>query len=234
MYARTVGQYLFSLYESLNIHFGDLHWWPGESPFEVIVGAILTQNTAWHNVEIAIEKLKSKGLLHPEKILETEDESLTELIRPSGYYRVKTRRLKSFVQYLRDEYDGSLDRMFAEDLWHLREKLLRVKGIGEETADSILLYAGEKPIFVVDTYTRRILQKHGIICEDASYGNIQKLFMTHLSQSVPLYKQYHALLVNTGKTFCTKTPRCKGCPLDKFNYPELGKVIWSNACPNWP
>lgn len=217
MHACTVGQCLSSLYELLNTYFGDLHWWPGESPFEVIVGAILTQNTAWHNVEIAIEKLKSKGLLHPERILETEDESLTELIRSSGYYRVKTRRLKSFVRYLRDEYDGSLDRMFAEDLWHLREKLLRVKGIGEETADSILLYAGEKPIFVVDTYTRRILQKHGIICKDASYGDIQKLFMTHLPQSVPLYKQYHALLVNTGKTFCTKTPRCKGCPLDKFH-----------------
>ncbi|MDI6776086.1 MAG: endonuclease III domain-containing protein [Syntrophales bacterium] len=222
MYARTVGQCLFSLYDSLNIYFGDLHWWPGESPFEVIVGAILTQNTAWHNVEIAIDKLKSKGLLHPERILETENEILAELIRPSGYYRIKTRRLKSFVQYLHEEYDGSLERMFLEDFRHLREKLLRVKGIGEETADSILLYAGEKPIFVVDAYTRRILQRHDIICEGASYGEIQKLFMTHLPHSVPLYKQYHALLVNTGKTFCTKTPRCEGCPLHKFNYTNMG------------
>ena len=206
---------LFPLYESLNAHFGDLHWWPGESPFEVIVGAILTQNTAWRNVEIAIKKLKAKGLLHPEGLLTIRDDVLEELIRSSGYYRVKTRRLKSFVLYLHEEYDGSLERMFLEDFRHLREKLLRVKGVGEETADSILLYAGEKPIFVVDAYTRRILQRHGIISEDASYGEIQKLFMTHLPHSVPLYKQYHALLVNTGKTFCTKTPRCGGCPLNK-------------------
>ena len=210
------GQYLFPLYESLNAHFGDLRWWPGESPFEVVVGAILTQNTAWRNVEIAIKKLKAKGLLHPEGLLTTRDDVLEELIRSSGYYRVKTGRLKSFIRYLYDEYDGSIERMFLEDFRHLREKLLRVKGIGEETADSILLYAGEKPIFVVDAYTRRILQRHDIICEGASYGEIQKLFMTNLPHSVPLYKQYHALLVNTGKTFCTKTPRCEGCPLHKF------------------
>jgi len=217
MYACTAGQYLFPLYESLNIYFGDLHWWPGDSPFEVIVGAILTQNTTWHNVEIAIKKLKAKELLHPGRLMETEDDVLAELIRSSGYYNVKTRRLKSFVQYLCDEYDGSLDRMFAEDLWHLRETLLRVKGIGEETADSILLYAGEKPVFVVDAYTRRILQRHGFSCKDAGYGEIQALFMTNLPNNVPLYKQYHALLVNTGKTFCNKTPRCEGCPLGGFN-----------------
>lgn len=213
--ACTHGQYLFSIYESLNVYFGDLHWWPGESPFEVIVGAILTQNTAWRNVEIAIKKLKAKRLLHPERLLAAEDDVLAELIRSSGYYHVKTRRLKSFVQYLYKEYDGSLERMFAEELRFLREKLLRVEGIGEETADSILLYAGDQPIFVVDAYTRRILQRHGIICRDAGYRKIQELFMTHLPPDVPLYKQYHALLVNTGKAFCARTPRCEGCPLYK-------------------
>ncbi|MDO8784868.1 MAG: hypothetical protein Q7J12_01490, partial [Syntrophales bacterium] len=127
-----------------------------------------------------------------------------------------TGRLRSFIRYLYDEYDGSIERMFLEDFRRLREKLLRVKGIGEETADSILLYAGGKPIFVVDAYTRRILHRHGITSEDSSYGEIQELFMTHLPPDVSLYNQYHALLVNTGKTFCTKTPRCEGCPLYKF------------------
>ena len=204
---------LFLIYELLDAYFGDLHWWPGDSPFEIIVGAILTQNTAWRNVEIAIGCLKSKGLLYPEGILETEDEVLADLIRSAGYYNIKTRRLKSFIRYLNEEYGGSLDGMFSEDLWTLREKLLAVKGIGEETADSILLYAGHKPIFVVDAYTRRILQRHDLIQDGDTYADIQRLFMNHLPRSVPIYNQYHALLVNAGKHFCSKSPRCDGCPL---------------------
>ena len=212
------GHYLLAIYKTLNAHFGDLNWWPGNSPFEVIVGAILTQNTAWRNVEKAITRLKSKELLYPAGILEIDDSTLANLIRPAGYYNIKTRRLKSFIRFLYDEYGGKLDNMFAEDLWRLRGKLLTVKGIGEETADSILLYAGRKPIFVVDAYTRRVLQRHDIIRSDATYGEIQNLFMTHLPHSVPLYNQYHALFVNTGKLFCTRNPRCDGCPLQSQVY----------------
>jgi endonuclease III related protein len=207
------GQNLFAIYETLNAHFGDLHWWPGDSPFEVIVGAILTQNTAWRNVERAIFKLKSERLLSPEAILKIDDRILADLIRPAGYYNVKTQRLKSFIKFLYDEYNGDLCNMFAEDLWHLREKLLKVKGIGEETADSILLYAGNKPVFIIDAYTRRILQRHDIIQRDATYKDIQSLFMTNLPQNASLYNQYHALLVNTGKSFCNSSPRCDVCPL---------------------
>jgi len=209
----TQGKHLLIIYETLNRYFGDLRWWPGETPFEVIAGAILTQNTNWGNVKIAIDKLKSSGLLSPEKLLGTSDEVVAELIRSSGYYNVKTRRLKAFLQFLCGEYEGDVERMFEEDLWDLRDRLLGIKGIGEETADSILLYAGNKPVFVVDLYTRRILQRHNIINGNPGYGEIQKLFMDSLPSSTQLFNQYHALLVNTGKYFCKTAPRCRGCPL---------------------
>jgi endonuclease III related protein len=208
-----INQRLLLIYELLNSYFGDLHWWPGESPFEVIVGAILTQNTNWKNVEKAIGNLKATGTLSPERILMADDHILADMIKSSGYHNVKARRLKAFVRYLHEEFSGSLDRTFSEDLGTLREKLLAIKGIGEETADSILLYAGNKPIFVVDAYTRRILERHDLIHAGETYTNIQNLFMNHLPQSVSLYNQYHALLVNTGKYFCKKAPQCMGCPL---------------------
>jgi len=204
---------LLSIYEILNAHFGNLHWWPADSPFEVILGTILTQNTAWRNVENVIIRLKKSDLLSPEGIRKVEDHVLANLIKSSGYYLIKTKRIKSFINFIYEEYGGDLDIMFAEDLLSLREKLLKVKGIGEETADSILLYAGNKPIFVVDTYTKRILMRHNLIHTDATYKEIQRLFMNHLPHSVPLFNQYHALLVNTGKNFCTVTPQCVGCPL---------------------
>lgn len=204
---------LLLIYDLLDAHFGDLRWWPGDSPFEVIVGAILTQNTAWRNVEIAIDNLKSKEVLSPEGILATEDAVLAELIRSSGYHNVKAGRLKSFVRYLYEEYGGNLAGMFSENIRTLRDKLLTVRGIGEETADSILLYGGGKPIFVIDAYTRRILERHDIVRADATYTDVQKMFMDNIPQNVALYNQYHALLVNTGKHFCRKTPRCHECPL---------------------
>jgi endonuclease III related protein len=204
---------LMRIYELLNDHFGDLNWWPGETPFEVIVGAILTQNTAWRNVEIAIANLQAAEVLNPEDLLRAEDNTLAGLIRPSGYYNIKTQRLKAFVRFLHEEFGGSLERMFAEETDILREQLLRVKGIGAETADSILLYAGTKPAFVVDAYTQRILRRHGLVREDADYGQVRALFMKQLPSNVPLYNQYHALLVNTGKYFCLKIPRCDNCPL---------------------
>ena len=205
---------LQKIYEILNGYFGNLRWWPGDSPFEVIVGAILTQNTAWKNVEAALDQLKARDLLHPERLLHIADTHLADLIRPAGYYRVKTKRLKAFLNFLNQEYQDNLDALFAEDLWILRNKLLSVHGVGEETADSILLYGGGKPVFVIDAYTRRILQRHGIIADNARYADIQALFMTSMPPSAPLFNQYHALLVNTGKQFCRKkNPKCNLCPL---------------------
>jgi endonuclease-3 related protein len=207
-------KFLRAAYESMNGHFGDLGWWPAETPFEVIVGAILTQNTAWRNVAVAIGNIKSAGLMSVEGIMETDDETLAELIRPSGYYRIKTRRLKSFVGYLKERYEGDLNSMFAVEWRELRGSLLDVKGIGRETADSILLYAGGKPVFVVDAYTKRILSRHGMVGEHADYDEIQTLFMEYLPGDAGLYNQYHALIVNTGKAFCLKkVPRCEICPL---------------------
>ncbi len=215
------GDYLLKIYATLNGCFGNLNWWPGETPFEIAVGAILTQNTNWKNVERAIENLKGNNLLSPLGLLKIREEKLEELIRPSGYYRIKTKRLKNFILFLFEEYDGDLNKMFEEELWSLRGKLLGVKGIGEETADSILLYAGEKPVFVVDAYTRRILLRHHLIDEDVRYSDIQSLFMDHLPCHAPLFNQYHALFVNTGKQFCRKTPQCDECPLKGL---EVGKM----------
>lgn len=208
---------LLNIYETLQDHFGDLHWWPGDSPFEVIVGAILTQNAAWKNVEAAIRRLKAEDMLHPARLRPLADQHLADLIRPAGYFRVKTKRLKAFLNFLYQDYQDDLKILFAEDLWVLRKKLLLVHGIGEETADSILLYAGGKPVFVVDAYTRRIMQRHHIISDKARYEDIQTLFMNGLPRSAPLYNQYHALLVNTGKQFCRKqNPQCEICPLQSF------------------
>ncbi|MBN1614753.1 MAG: endonuclease III domain-containing protein [Deltaproteobacteria bacterium] len=211
---RSECQSILQIYDLLHAHFGDLHWWPGDSPFEVIVGAILTQNTSWRNVERAIANLKRESLLDPKRLLQTDGEILSRLIRSSGYHALKTKRLKAFCRFLCEVYGGSLDRMFREDTGELRNRLLAVNGIGEETADSILLYAGNKPIFVVDAYTRRILQRLGLIASGVSYARIQDFFMTRLPPDASLYNQFHALFVNTGKTFCRTSPRCDGCPLN--------------------
>lgn len=205
---------LDAIYDILNAYFGDLHWWPGETPFEIVVGAILTQNTNWNNVATAIGRLKEAGLLDPLKLHWTGDNIVADLIRSSGYYNIKTKRLKAFLAFLHNEYDGDLDGMFSEELWTLRDKLLGVRGIGEETADSILLYAGGKPIFVVDAYTRRVLERHGLIPPNRGYREIQSLFMDRLPHDAPLYNQYHALLVQVGKQFCRKNPLCNDCPLE--------------------
>jgi endonuclease-3 related protein len=204
---------LLGIYELLNGHFGALHWWPADGPFEVMVGTILTQNTAWTNVEKAIAALKKKGLLSPEAMARVDEETLGGVIRPSGYYRVKARRLKALLRFFQEEYAGDIVRMAAENLPELRGKLLAVRGVGAETADSILLYACGKPSFVSDAYTRRILGRHRLIAEEADYGQIRTLFMAHLPQDVSLFNQYHALLVNAGKTFCRKVPQCAACPL---------------------
>jgi endonuclease-3 related protein len=204
---------LLTIYELLNGYFGDLHWWPADDPFEVMVGAILTQNTAWTNVEKAIQALREKRLLSPAALSRIPEDELAPIIRPSGYYHLKAGRLKAFVRFMMMEYSGNVETMKAEELSSLRDKLLCVKGIGPETADSILVYACEKPIFISDAYTKRILFRHGMIGNDADYQSIQALFMDHLQPDVALFNQYHALIVNTGKTFCRRTAKCEACPL---------------------
>jgi len=213
---------LIKIYRTLYQTYGPRHWWPGETSFEVMVGAILTQNTSWRNVEKAIQKLKGKGVLNPEGIHHLKRSELARLIKSSGYYRIKTDRLKSFIDFLFEEYDGNIKKMGRERLGELREKLLGVKGIGPETADSILLYGLKNPIFVVDAYTRRILSRHGIISEKASYEEIQKLFMDYLPRDEKLFNEYHALFVYLGKTVCKKIPRCEICPLRD----KIGNKKW--------
>ena len=204
---------LMNIYQKLYQAYGPRDWWPAETSFEVMVGAILTQNTSWRNVEKAIQKLKGKGVLNPEGIHDLKKSQLASLIKSSGYYRVKTDRVKAFVNFLFEEFDGDLKRMGRERLGELREKLLGVKGIGPETADSILLYGLKKSIFVVDAYTKRILSRHKMISENTAYEEVQKLFMEHLPLDEKLFNEYHALLVHLGKTVCKKIPRCDICPL---------------------
>jgi len=209
----TESHALSFIYSKLNSHFGDLHWWPADTSFEVIVGAILTQNTAWQNVERAINNLKAHNLLEPELMYEIDRNVLEDLIRPSGYFRIKTSRIKNFLGFLCNKYDWNLNKMFQEDLWQLREKMLEINGIGKETADSILLYAGHRPIFVIDAYTKRILSRHGLIASNISYDELQKYFMKNIPVDVSLYNQYHALIVNVGKNYCRAVPVCEKCPL---------------------
>jgi len=211
---------LMNIYLKLYKAYGPRHWWPGETPFEVMVGAILTQNTSWKNVEKAIARLKEKGVLNPEHIHRLRESSLASLIRSSGYYRIKARRLKNFVNFLFKEFGGDITTMKKERVVTLRTKLLQVKGIGPETADSILLYGLQKPIFVVDAYTKRILSRHGMVSEKASYEDLQNLFMAHLSHDEKLFNEYHALLVHLGKNVCQKIPECDRCPLEGI---KIGK-----------
>jgi endonuclease-3 related protein len=202
------------IFDLLYKHFGPQHWWPGETPFEIMVGAVLTQSTNWGNVEKAINNLKSAGFLDPGAIEEMSTDYLAHLIRPAGYFNQKAKKLKNLVHYLISSYQGDIERMRQEPLEKLRAELLSVRGIGKETADSILLYALEKPIFVVDTYTFRVLSRHRLIGEEAFYDEIQELFMNNLEPSVELFNEYHALFVAVCKTFCKKKkPLCDHCPL---------------------
>lgn len=203
---------LMMIYNRLFKTYGPRHWWPGETCFEIMVGAILTQNTSWKNVEKAIQNLKQKGVLSLEGIHHLKKSQLANLVKSSGYYRIKAERLKSFVHFILNEY-GELKRMKGMPTEELRKRLLQVKGIGPETADSILLYGLNRPIFVVDAYTRRIFSRHRMISEKASYDAIQKFFMDHLPHDEKLFNEYHALIVHLGKNLCKKIPRCDQCVL---------------------
>ena len=204
---------LHQVYRRLSRAFGPQHWWPGETPFEVMVGAILTQNCAWVNVESAIANLKAADLLDPHKLLACPARRLARLIKPSGYFNVKARRLRSFLAWLVSTTDGDIQSLRRLRRPQLREKLLAVPGVGPETADSILLYALGRRVFVVDAYTRRFLSRHGLIQASSSYDEIQEFFEDNLPASIPLYNEYHALIVNLGKDICKPRPLCDACPL---------------------
>ncbi len=204
-------------YEALLDAWGPQGWWPAETPFEVAVGAILTQNTNWRNVERAIVNLKREGLLEPAALAEVDPDRLAELVRPAGYFRVKTKRLRNFVRMLVDDFGGDLDALFSLSTSSLRETILSVSGIGPETADSIVLYAAGRPVFVVDAYTARVLYRHGLLDLPASYEEVQELMAGPLPADADLFGEYHALLVEVGKRHCKKrAPVCDGCPLAPF------------------
>jgi endonuclease-3 related protein len=212
----TTHKTLIEIYQLLYNAFGPQQWWPGESRIEIITGAILTQNTNWTNVEKAINNLKAADCMSAEKLHRLELSQLAELIRPAGYFNIKAKRLKNFLDWLFENYNGNLINLESLNTEQFREELLAVKGIGRETADSILLYAFERAVFVVDAYTARITIRHRLIEPDADYEQLRYLFESNLPQDIQLFNEYHALLVRTGKDFCRPKARCPSCPLEKL------------------
>lgn len=210
----AVGRGLLKIYDKLFTEFGPRGWWPARSSFEVMVGAILTQNTAWRNVEKAIYSLKKNSRLTPKALRKMKPKALAALIKPAGYYNIKAERLKNFLDFLFREFGGSVKKMFRVNTGRLREELLKVKGIGPETADSMLLYAAGRPVFVVDAYTKRIFSRHRLIKPGADYEEVRTLFMDNLPRRAELFNEYHALIVELGKKFCKKEPLCGSCPLE--------------------
>jgi endonuclease-3 related protein len=213
---------LTRLYQDLLAALGPQHWWPARSAFEVVVGAIVTQNTNWRNVEKAIENLRRARLLSPRSLARVRRDRLARLIVPAGYFNVKAGRLKSFVGWLGKRYGFSLRSMFSTPPERLRRELLEVKGLGPETADSILLYAGGIPVFVVDAYTRRVFSRHGFLAADVRYEEARRFFQSRLRRDARLFNEYHALLVKLGKEFCRTRPLCEECPI-RVTLERLGR-----------
>ena len=221
---------LVSVCNQLFLEFGEQKWWPARTRLEVMVGAILTQNTTWVNVEKSIRKLKQHHVLNIKTLGSISERKLSQFIKSSVYFRQKARHVKGLIHFIAEHYHGSIHRMFRTPKDHLRQELLSVRGIGPESADSILLYAGKKLTFVVDQYTKRIFIRHGWISSKANYSDVQNFIMKRLPQKVSLYNEYHALLVQVGKGFCFKTkPNCEACPLKKY-LPKKGARPGNITC----
>ncbi len=208
----SIKPYPILLYELMSARFGFLNWWPGDSADEVLIGAILTQNTSWKNVEKAISNLKNAKMLSIEKLAKTNLDQLQGMIKPSGYYRQKAKTLKEICIYILSKY-GTLDNFFSQELYSMRKELLSLNGIGPETADAIILYAAEKSIFVIDSYTKRIMRRVYAMNEEPKYEALQELLQKTIPQKLPIYKDFHAQFVELGKTYCRKKPLCDNCPL---------------------
>ncbi|MEO0179947.1 MAG: endonuclease III domain-containing protein [candidate division WOR-3 bacterium] len=217
----STSEVLTQIFQRLFSAYGPQHWWPGDTPFEVCIGAILTQNTSWANVERAIENLKKRGVFDPDSLLEMDHEDLAALVRPAGYFNQKARKIRDFLIWFKEI--GGFEGMEQVETSALRESLLSVRGIGPETADSILLYALGRPVFVVDAYTMRVLARHDIVGPDADYEAVQSLFHDNLPREPQIFNEFHALFVRLGKTRCRRRgPLCEDCPLhDLPGYPPL-------------
>ena len=208
---------LTEMFNLLLDHYGPRNWWPAETELEMMVGAILTQNTNWKNVEKAIENLKNANLISLKALSSVAISKLAQEIRPAGYYNIKAKRLKNLINFIVNHYDGNIDDLQEEETDSLRQGLLSVNGIGPETADSILLYAANRPVFVIDAYTHRILNRHNMIEDQSTYQELQDLFMDNLPEDASLFNEFHALIVETAKDFCKKKPLCEECPLEKLS-----------------
>lgn len=204
---------LLDIFDRLLGHFGQRNWWPGDTQLEIAIGAILTQNTSWKNVELAIANLKKQKLIEARRLYEIDEQSLAGVIKSAGFFNIKAKRIKNFIQSFSDQYDASFDKLAGLDTDILRDWLLSINGIGEETADSIILYATEKPVFVVDAYTKRFLRNHGLGDGNERYRDVQQFFMDNLPHDTYLFNEYHALLVCLCQNNCKKKPLCSGCPL---------------------
>lgn len=213
---------LLDIYERLLAHYGPQHWWPAQTPFEVIIGAILTQSVAWSNVEKAIVNLKDARALEPAVLHALPVDQLARLIRPAGYYNAKARKIKAFVAHLHERYRYDLDVLLSQEVEALRHELLSIYGIGPETADSIILYAAGKPVFVVDAYTRRLLSRLGLVSKTIGYDELQAIFEDNLPPRTSLFQEYHALIVRHAKSTCRKQPICALCPL--LSLCEMGRL----------
>ncbi len=208
------GKRLMEIYYRMYRHFGPRGWWPAETPFEVIIGAVLTQFVSWRNVERAIANLKDSNMLSIDAICDVDTAVLEEHIRSTRFYKQKAKKLKVFCNHLKKNYGGRLEDFFKKPVEELRSELLSLYGIGEETADSIILYAAQKPVFVVDSYTRRIFSRLGFFSEDIKYGDMQNFFMDNLTHETALFNEYHALIDAAGNRYCSaRKPDCPGCPL---------------------
>jgi len=204
------------MYEAMFQRFGHHGWWPGDGPLEVCIGAILTQNTSWTNVEKALDNLRNTGAISISALHQMDCDSLAELIRPAGYYNVKARRLKNFIAHVFESYGEDIEAFLDRSVRTLQDELMPINGIGRETADSIILYAAQKPTFVIDRYTCRMMVRHSLICPEDDYQEVKDLFESSLPEDLELWKDYHAQIVAVGKQYCRPKARCAGCPLESF------------------